>query len=305
MSKFHIFPTKEQLSSRLPYLFGLLLIIQIVYRSNSYWVFDILSHFQIQYLLACVLGIAISLWTKQRTLNYGFIVLVLIIGIPIAKYWRPQKNSTNTQRHNLCIASFNVNTSNTEKEYVIAEINKLNPDIILLLEVNSEWTDALDGMPFKFKMICPQPDNFGIAIYSKLPIEGSIQKFEGLPYIDCRINGLRILGAHTLPPIGTKGFQTRNAELNFLATKCEADTVLLGDLNITPFSTIFKEFLAKSKLKESIIGYGIYPTWGRINPLVTLPLDHILIGNKIEIKDFAIQGNYGSDHNLITARLQY
>ena len=64
---------------------------------------------------------------------------------------------------------------------------------------------------------------------------------------------LNIIGTHPLPPGGQAYWQWRNDQLNHLASYIAGlagETVLLGDLNVTPWSYYFGKFATDSGLRD-------------------------------------------------------
>ena len=100
--------------------------------------------------------------------------------------------------------------------------------------------------------------NFGIGLISRIPIdEARIVRFgtPTLPAVDVSLTAgnqkARLLGIHTLPPMGSRNFQHRNLYLDQVATTVrdyrnrdpETPVIVAGDLNLTPWSPFFPRLL--------------------------------------------------------------
>jgi endonuclease/exonuclease/phosphatase (EEP) superfamily protein YafD len=95
----------------------------------------------------------------------------------------------------------------------------------------------------------PREDNFGIALYSKLPFtKCNVVELgqAGVPSIvaefDIQGQTLTVLGTHALPPIDNAYSWFRNNQIEAVATylvSVAGPKVLLGDLNMTPWSPYF------------------------------------------------------------------
>jgi endonuclease/exonuclease/phosphatase (EEP) superfamily protein YafD len=72
--------------------------------------------------------------------------------------------------------------------------------------------------------------------------------------------------------------------------------VVAGDLNMSPWSPFFRRFMKKSGLKDSEDSFGFQPTWPTYQPILYLPLDHVLVSRDIAIVDRRIGAKVGSDH---------
>ncbi|MEW5821371.1 MAG: endonuclease/exonuclease/phosphatase family protein, partial [Cyanobacteriota bacterium] len=73
---------------------------------------------------------------------------------------------------NISIMLANILTSNNKYRLVLDLINRESPDIVAIQEVDNIWTDQLSLLkktyPYYFEH--PRTDNFGLSVYSKLPL---------------------------------------------------------------------------------------------------------------------------------------
>jgi endonuclease/exonuclease/phosphatase (EEP) superfamily protein YafD len=99
--------------------------------------------------------------------------------------------------------------------------------------------------------------------------------------------------------------QLRNRQLAALAQVAREHTwplVVIGDLNITPFSPLFARTLRAGKL-ASCDGGGLHPTWpARVAPLF-IQIDHCLASAGIQTEDFRVGPYLGSDHYPISVKV--
>ena len=77
--------------------------------------------------------------------------------------------------------------------------------------------------------------------------------------------------------------------------------IVMGDLNLTPWSPLFRDFLIAADLHDASRGHGLTPTWYRW-PFFPfgLVLDHGLASQDIVCTKRAVQGDVGSDHRPVT-----
>jgi len=272
---------------------------------NYHWILDLFSHFNLQYMAMGAIGFLIFLFMKPK--KY-LLLSLLIIGInlftilPYITFAKDSKKPTNRQ---LKILSYNVYSQSESYLQVFNEIKVKNPDIIFLMEVTPEWTKKLKPLKkiYPYVILKPQFDNFGVAMYSKHKyIKARYKKFSEVPSICVKIRIkkkiLNIIATHPYPPIGQDGTNLRNKHLAKIANfiqRLKQPTILMGDLNITPFSPIYKNFLEKTKLQN----FGILPTWNKNIPIFAIALDHILISKEITFLEKEIGESFGSDHNMI------
>jgi len=112
---------------------------------------------------------------------------------------------------------------------------------------------------------------------------------------------LRVIALHAVnpaAPIG-RGIFWRNRQLELAAQYASARdgrTLLLGDLNLTPWSPYFGDLLQLGRLRDSGVGHGLAPSWTGASPLLGLSIDHALIGDRLTVQDRRLGPAMGSDH---------
>ncbi len=271
------------------------------------WFLDLFSHFRVQYLIGlAILGTLFLLARRRRT---GIVFLVfacvnLLIVLPLYfDEWSKLPQDAPALRAML----INVNTHLGDPERVRQFILDANPDILVLEEINSRWVADMAWLKNSHPHSVTQPrgDNFGIGLYSKLPLTENKVAYIGsaeVPSILATINtgqtNLRVVATHPLPPGDRDYSRWRNEQLDRLPDyiRSSLPVLLLGDLNVTPWNYIFRRLLKRSGLKDSSQGFGVQPTWPNYNLLFRIPIDHCLHSPDIEILGRRIGADVSSDH---------
>lgn len=276
------------------------------------WIFDLASHFRIQY--AATLLVAAALFALARRWRAAGLCLApgLAISALLAASFFPRPSPPGDPAR-YRIVSFNVNTANTNHREVLDYLRTQDPDFIFLMEVDPIWIENLRELhtEYPYRIEDPHWDNFGIAAYSKQPFSGpGTAEFGnvGIPMLDvtARMFGTecRLLGVHTLPPMNPEHFQLRNEQLLAAANAAaRGRAILLGDFNLTPFSPWHREILNRSGLRDAAAGYGCFPTWAPFHPIFSLPIDHVLVAPPFAVTAFEIGPACGSDHRPLAITL--
>ncbi len=120
---------------------------------------------------------------------------------------------------------------------------------------------------------------------------------------------LGVLSLHTKAPVDENWIQARNTSLNDIiphlkSLKGKAEhTVLLGDLNIAPYSSVFKSFLKNAELKATTELFST-ETWPAYAPrYMRTQIDHVLTGDNIKTSLSVLEKGFGSDHLPIKVKL--
>jgi len=78
---------------------------------------------------------------------------------------------------------------------------------------------------------------------------------------------------------------------------------LLGDLNIAPYSSVFKSFLKNAELKATTELFST-ETWPAYAPrYMRTQIDHVLTGDNIKTSLSVLEKGFGSDHLPIKVKL--
>ena len=175
---------------------------------SLYFLLDLLSHFRCQYL-ALLAVLAALLW-RMNSPRWAALALLGVIhnAILVGPYYLPPRGSTKVaaiepeSRTQLTLISFNVHTANRRTAAVLDYLQHRDADLILLTEVDHRWIHELAPLLERYPhtALAPQADNFGIALYSKLPL--TQQQIAGLGpdqplsiWAELDIDGRRLLRA--------------------------------------------------------------------------------------------------------------
>ena len=271
------------------------------------WKLELFSHFRLQYAL--LLGLCAMGFILVRSLLGILFSLAFLggsLGLILPVYRRPARCHGERKSARLYFA--NILGTNTNYIRLKQSILAAEADIVVLAEVRPNHLQALlpalSGYPYQFTQ--PDSDNFGIALFSRLPFESAKAlafderctpalvaqfHFDGIPFT--------LLGIHPNPPKSQAKAARRDHQLartaEFIA-KQPGELILVGDLNTTSWSHAFHELRHSTRLLDSRQGFGLQPSWPTGNPLLRIPIDHALHTKGICIKARKMGQPTGSDH---------
>ena len=267
-----------------------------------------LSQFRVQFMLilfpATIIYVLIKHYRKAILCGICLIANSWMLFPFLIPRSTPQEQGTVTR-----VIVFNVLTNNQRRDELLSFIQSRQPDIFVALETNQTWVDQLQPLQQQFPhhRSVPRSDNFGIAIYSKIPFDAiDVRKYgpHSLPsfnsYFSIDGSKVNLIATHPLPPMRPQMADSRNRQLAQAAGDLDSDhpRILVGDLNLTPWSPHFQDVLeignlvsASTNLKPT---WSIFPTW-----LGGLKLDHVLHSPDIKIVTYTVGPNLGSDHRPV------
>jgi endonuclease/exonuclease/phosphatase (EEP) superfamily protein YafD len=205
----------------------------------------------------------------------------------------------------------NVLIDNRETGKLLRLVEKLNPDLVLLAEVDEYWTEKVAELEKRYPYFvkCPLDNAYGIALYSRLELRNAKLKFlieDDIPSIHGQVvlpSGkiVNLFCLHPRPPVPTENFRSleRDAELLMVGRmidKIDEPTIVAGDLNDVAWSRTTRLFQKISGLLDPRVGRGLYPTFPVAYPMVRCPLDHVFHSVHFRLVELKRLPSIESDH---------
>lgn len=269
------------------------------------------------------------------------IVLALILGIygsyqvynfAFANELKMEAKTIPSLENTIKVVSYNKLYFNTDYSQAATGILETNADIVGILEIDpdSELTKTLEKeYPFyyasKYKSKKVELNSLNIMLFSKTKLENteyfSINGAPGL-FAETQINNKKysIMLAHPSSPLFPTSLKERNEQLNIIVDKVQnyskdqSNFVLMGDFNISPWSPDYNNFSSKLEgFYNTSAGRGLFFSWdagkfftpfNNLNSvLFQTHIDHIFVSDSLYTFNFGMEGNYGSDHSLVWAKI--
>ena len=287
------------------------------FAARFWWIFELSSHFRVQYALFLSLGaLALLVWRRYCWVTVFAVFALMNIATIAPRLLPVVAASTDSAGPIFRALLANVHSGNRDDDRIRHAITTTNPDFIMLLEVTPWLMERLANLRdrYPYRIAEPREDNFGIALFSRWPIlNAAVMQIgpAGLPSIrtvldsgGCRFT---LLGTHPPPPVSAELAQDRNdqlADLARLVRQTRQPTLLLGDLNLSPWSPYFAQLLADSGLQDSAAGRSIQASWPVAWPPLWIPIDHALYSDGIRIRYRETGPAIGSDHYPVIVDFQ-
>ncbi len=271
--------------------------------------FELSSHFKLQYLLVgfSTLIFFVLVRSKKIWLLVSAFCIVINLAEIVPWYFPAPAFAGAPPGQHLRILHSNVLTNNRRYSDVISMVKAEQPDIAVFVEVSTFWARELAVLRemFPYSLQQQESENFGSAIYSKLPLKnGSVQGFSSQRkslLADVKFQGktISLILTHPTVPIKQQSFIDRNQQLAAIgeyAAQVKNPLIVVGDFNTTMWSQFYKNMVKTGKLRNARSGFGILPTWPTFMPLVYIPIDHFLVSKEIGVLKIRTGRNVGSDH---------
>ncbi|MEM7371317.1 MAG: endonuclease/exonuclease/phosphatase family protein [Bacteroidota bacterium] len=296
-----------------------LLALITVFSFFGQWsaVLELLCHFRMHYLgLWGLSGIWFVVTNRYRWIGLAILGMGMNAYQVFPLYWQenaivPENSGSDT----FTIASINVLQDNQNYQSVENYIRAKDPDIVALLEATPRWASGLRSISdeFPFQVLVPLPGYYGIILLSQFPIDSSktlrlISPPVPSLYAQVRIGSqsLQMVVSHPPSPPSLKKIAWRNhmfLAIGRLMSEMEGHKLLIGDLNTTSYSTVFRSLLEQTGMRDSRIGWGRQASWPSRFGAWGIALDHALLSPDMEVLHRETGVIEGSDHKPIFLKL--
>lgn len=278
------------------------------YASYLEWFVDLASHWQWLFLAGLLLSCAVGLWQRQ---HWAWWLLVAPLPWLTASEHAPEiGHAASSTGQILTMVTANVHLGNEDISPLKRWLAQANPDLLVLQEVSPSYANQLDEMKtYPYRYLLPRQDPFGVAVLSRLPIThlSAVNDLDNLVHIEAVLEWqgqpLKLTAWHPMPPIAPKYHARRNEQLHVFAIAAEASsqpTILMGDLNATPWSSAFSG-IAKVGLRRAS---GMTPTWPALGyGWLGIPIDHVMVNKYWAVVEHQTGPDIGSDHLPILVRV--
>jgi len=277
------------------------------------WLFDLTTHFRVQYAFVLISAGVILLVLRR----FRIAAVSMLFALPnlalMAPFYVPDHSSSHVGPP---VKAIFMNLMVTNREYGKAAecVRSHDPDFVAVAELNEAWLTSLRQRLQDYPHVVSRTreDPFGIGLFSKRPFTlstvldlGTL----GFPTIKASIMAggrrLTIFVVHPPAPIAEMFREEQVKQMKRLAALVmkEKDVVVLGDLNTTQWSPLFRDLLGNAGLLDCRSGFGLHPTWPTTFPWLLIPIDHCLVSNSLVVRKLTTGPTIGSDHYPLVLEL--
>jgi endonuclease/exonuclease/phosphatase (EEP) superfamily protein YafD len=294
---------------------GALVLTAASFLGSRYWLLELLTHFRFQYVCGALLLFAVAGIRRRPGSSLVALFVATANLMPMLPYVMPGTAAAQAGQFSLRIMSLNVHFRNGDHAAVRALIEHEDPDIIGLSEVSQGWIDGLAALAAEYPhtVLRPEDGAHGLALYSRVPmheLETSPYVEDGIQtaiFVDVELPASRatVTLAHLMAPTSPGKAALRNLQIGKITEMAGAypndNQILIGDLNITPWSPYYAQLQQDAGLANAAAGRGYLPTWPAGFYALRIPIDHILLSDGFQVERIRSAGQFGSDHLPIVA----
>lgn len=305
-----------------------------------WWPADLFSHFRYYYLAAALAAVVIMALAGlfARRLHWLTIPLVILTAAPhlwpLFAYPGLLSARDGAIGQPIRVVTANLLYTNPRLPEMAAWLKRQQADIVCLQEVVASRDPMLKALGDLYPHHGPGETRSDTLLLSRWPIlqqkmafpdqvsgtssQTSWRRGRGgsYPYhvavVKTPAGPLTVLCLHPFPPIGAIAAAGHQLQLRVAAIEARQaraagrPVLVLGDLNITPWSPRFRRLLADGRL-GAVTPPGIWPrSWpagGVFGVLPGLPIDHVLASRRFRVRTVRMGPAIGADHHPVIVDL--
>lgn len=293
-----------------------------MWSTDAWWVRVLdFPRVQIAIAAAVVLVAALSLQVQGR-----WMVAALMIAACGYQIWRilpytpfatPEMELAAHAPAEIRVLSSNVLMENDRHDLLLGTIADFDPDILLLMETDQAWIDALEPALGRYTTVLREPgdDHYGMVFATRLDLEEArIVRLttSDTPSVFAQLrdgNGtrFRFVGLHPRPPVPGQNTRQRDAQIHYaarFAAESGVPLLVMGDFNDVAWSDTSRAFKHAGRYLDPRVGRGFYASFDAKSRFLRFPIDQLFVTSDIAVVAIERRGYVGSDHFPMAATIR-
>jgi endonuclease/exonuclease/phosphatase (EEP) superfamily protein YafD len=305
---------------RIAFIFSAVAFVVSMFSFNN-WAGELFVSFSMLHFLSTIVFVVLYSIFKKRQWMFLALGLMVLQGIFVYQSLHSgAKAQEPAEQASLGVFQYNVYYRNAHCSDIAAWLisHHQDHDILLLQEIQPYMMSDFKKLKafYPYMVLVNGKNDFGQLFFSKKVIKHhtihSVRN-SGAKFMKAVVETdggqeMTVFAIHTTAPTSSVAFHRRNQELRTLQAQLK-DTagtkIVIGDLNVTPFSDHFKNCIKEANLNFAVIEHG-KNTWASFLPAwVRTTIDHCLVSADIQVVDRQIGPNLGSDHLPVMTRIAF
>lgn len=273
------------------------------------WAGEMLVNFRTHFVLCFLLALAVALAMRRWRVAGVAVIGLALNAWPMYVAFFPPAPQPLANARTVRVAAFNVQVTNENLSDIAAYLDSLAADVVVLAELApteraEQLAKLLPRLPHHY--LAENEGLWGVAILSRWPlIAPQLATRDGVRVaaradVDLGDRTFRLYGAHLVWPVVPETARIRNAQLRALGrelAECPGACVVVGDFNVTPWSSHFRDLLQAPDVQDCAAGRGLLTTWSsRLPAVLRIRIDQCLVAGAVSVADVRVGESVGSDH---------
>jgi endonuclease/exonuclease/phosphatase (EEP) superfamily protein YafD len=287
---------------------ALCLATLLAYGGRWSWACDLLVNFRTHLALLLGLALLVALLVRGwRSASVAALGLALNLWPMYGAFFAPAAPPPSDARV-VRVAAFNVHIANERLPAIASYLESLAVDVAVLEELSPDKAQRLAALlpRLSHRYFAEADGVWGVVILSRWPLIGprpatrDRRPFAARVEVDLGDRKFLLYGAHLSWPVMPATARMRNAQLDTLGRElatCPHACVVVGDFNVTPWSSHFRGVLKIPGVRDCAAGRGLLGTWSSSLPAaLRIRIDQCLVAGAVTVAAVRVGESVGSDH---------
>lgn len=293
-----------------------------MWNTNIWWV-RILDFPRLQIVVAAVMVLVISAFLPRPSHIIIPVLMVAASGyqlwwiFPYTPFATAEMKLSDNAPDQIKVLSSNVLMENKQHDLLEGVIKAFDPDILLLMETDQTWVDAIEPVLARYSTVIREPrnDHYGMVFATRLEVdEVRIVHLTAsdTPSVFAQMTGpdgttFRFVGLHPRPPVPGQSTQERDAQIYYaakFAAKSGVPLITTGDFNDVAWSDTSQSFKHVGQYLDPRIGRGFFASFDANKPYLRFPIDQLYVTANVVMVSIERLGYVGSDHFPMAATIR-
>jgi endonuclease/exonuclease/phosphatase (EEP) superfamily protein YafD len=277
------------------------------------WMLELTTHFRVQYLAVTAVLLAVLALRRRWAVCALLVAVGAVSAAPVLPYLPLARAQPAAVTAPIKVLTVNVSFRPFSARRLLEIVREADPDVVVVQEFTPHAESVLAELDVEFPNFrkFPADGPVGIGLWSRYELEsGRTISLGRVPAIQARVRGptgtFTVIGVHLRAPTAPQRAAIRNQQLRQLAVRSAAVSeplIVAGDLNITPYSPFFTDWLEASGLTDTRRGRTLSVSWPTMLPVAGIPIDHVAVNGHFEILSHRRLPNFDGDHYGVVVEL--
>lgn len=217
----------------------------------------------------------------------------------------------------LRLLAANVLMENDRYADMLARIDAVDPDVLLLMETDAAWVTAMEPALARYPTVVrvPREDYYGLVFATRLKtVEARAVRLsvDETPSVFAELEDrqgrrFRFVGLHPKPPVPGEDTDARDAQILYsarFAAQSGIPLVAMGDFNDAAWSDTSQRFKMVGGYLDPRIGRGFFASFDARRWWFRCPIDQIYVTPDVAMVEFHRGEATGSDHFPMIATIR-
>ncbi len=261
----------------------------------------------------------LALVTRRWTVGAVAVLIAILLASAVAPRAVPSRDQGPTVGVRLNVMTSNMLFGGADAATIVKLVSEHDIAVLAVQEFTTEGKEALAaaglGALLPYSSLADEPKADGSGVYSRYPITAPGAERNGGGFMQAHATvdvpgagPVVVESAHPLAPYASSVLKQWRQDLlaEPRADRSEVPRILLGDFNATLDHAPLRELISRGyRDAADATGKGLIGTWGPYDgdPIPPVTIDHVLVDERIGVREVSIHPIPGSDHRAVIAGL--